>query len=378
MRVSKPLRINWILPRVGLAGGVKSNRLIAEAMIRRGHSVTIAYVAGGDPWPHPWRVRQFTKRMASAWRTLGKPAHHLVQSTADLVAAPGRPVRAADLPDADVSIGTWWETIEWIRDWPESKGIKAHFVRHYEIYGGDPDRVDAVYHIDTCKLVIAQWLQRLMGERFGCPDAALVPNGVDRTQFDSAPRAKGKTPTVGFVYSPMLWKGCETAFAAIELARKEIPNLRVVCFGSSQIRRQGAPLPPGIEFHLRPGQAEIPEFYRRADCWLISSTSEGFGMPGLEAQACHCPVISTRCGGPEDYVRHGENGYLVNVGDAADMARRIVEVVSASDASWRAMSAAAYAVSREFDWDRSAELLENALVAAVDGKRPERLIGLAS
>ena len=33
----KKLTINWVLPRPSLAGGVKSNRLIAEAMVRRGH-----------------------------------------------------------------------------------------------------------------------------------------------------------------------------------------------------------------------------------------------------------------------------------------------------------------------------------------------------
>lgn len=378
MNASKSLRINWILPRVGLAGGVKSNRLIAEAMIRRGHYVTIAYVAGGEPWPHPWRVRQFTKRVASAWRTLGKPAHHLVRSTADLVPISGRRVHATDLPDADVCIGTWWETAEWIRDWPASKGLKAHFIRHYEIYGGDPDRIDAVYQLDTCKLVIARWLQRLMADRFGCHDAALVPNGVDRTQFDSTPRAKSPVPTIGFVYSPMLWKGCETAFKAIELARREVPNLRVICFGSSMIRRSAAPLPTNIEFHLRPEQRQIPDLYRQADCWLVSSTSEGFGMPGLEAQACHCPVVSTRCGGPEDYVSHGENGYLVDVGDAADMARRIVDVVGRDDASWRAMSESAYATSRCFDWDKSAELLEAALFSAIASAAHGRVTALSS
>ena len=45
----KPLIINWINPRPGMAGGVKSNRLIAEAMVRRGHQVNILYVDGLAP-----------------------------------------------------------------------------------------------------------------------------------------------------------------------------------------------------------------------------------------------------------------------------------------------------------------------------------------
>ena len=34
------LRLNWVEGRPSLSGGVKSNRLIAEAMQRRGHLVT--------------------------------------------------------------------------------------------------------------------------------------------------------------------------------------------------------------------------------------------------------------------------------------------------------------------------------------------------
>ena len=104
--VGSKLKINWVLPRVELSGGVKSNRLIAEAMVRRGHEVCIAYLAGQEPWPHPWRVRRFTRRAIAAWRTRGKPAHHLVTSTARLVCVEGSRIEARHLPDADVTVAT--------------------------------------------------------------------------------------------------------------------------------------------------------------------------------------------------------------------------------------------------------------------------------
>jgi glycosyltransferase involved in cell wall biosynthesis len=123
---------------------------------------------------------------------------------------------------------------------------------------------------------------------------------------------------------------------------------------------------------MRPEQHQIPQLYRQADCWLVSSTSEGFGMPGLESAACRCPVVSTRCGGPEDYVRDGSSGYLVDVGSPQQMAQRILDVVTRDDAAWRQMSQASYDIASTFNWARSAEILEEALLAAVSASPSAR------
>ena len=42
--------------------------------------------------------------------------------------------------------------------------------------------------------------------------------------------------------------------------------------------------------------------------------------------ACGCPVISTRCGGPEEFVINGETGILVGF-DAEEMAAAILKVL---------------------------------------------------
>jgi glycosyltransferase involved in cell wall biosynthesis len=166
------------------------------------------------------------------------------------------------------------------------------------------------------------------------------------------------------LYSHVTWKDSDTAFAALRIAQKTLPELRVIAFGNKPLQATHD-LPKNLEFFLRPQQDQIPNLYRRADCWIVSSITEGFGMPGLEAAACRCPVVSTRCGGPEDYVQDGVSGFLVPVSDAKEMARRIVDVVTRDDARWRAMSEASYAIARTFNWERSAEILEGALLAAV-------------
>jgi hypothetical protein len=51
------------------------------------------------------------------------------------------------------------------------------------------------------------------------------------------------------------------------------------------------------------------------------------------------------------------------------MADAILKVVGMPEEQWRAMSVASYNMSKQFDWDRSAEILEAALIDAVSRHR---------
>lgn len=360
----KSLRINFILPRGTLSGGVNVTRLIGEAMVRRGQTVNLVFSTAPKRWPRPWQIRRLSRRSRLAIRLLGKERHHLQNSTTNLVPIRHYPVTSDDVPDADVTIATWWETVEWIAKWPASKGVKVHFVQGHEVYSKNPNRVKQVYRLPYLKLVISRWLQRVMVEEYGSTNAVLVPNGVDRDQFGATERPKASVPTVGLVFCPAAIKGADTAFDAIRRVQQELPELRVVCFGTMAIERRRI-APRNLEFHCRPPQSVIPELYRSVDCWLLPSTTEGFGMPGLEAAACRCPVVATRCGGPEDYVEDGVNGYLVPVGDPRAMSEAILRVVTLDEDRWKAMSDASHAIAKRFDWDRSAKILERALLRAV-------------
>ena len=359
----RKLCIDWVLARPNMSGGTKSNRLIAEAMVRRGHQVNLVYLASRRPWPSLLRVRSLMRRLGGEIRVRCKQKHHLESSTANLIPVDRDHIRVEDVPDADVCIASWWRMRQMIEAWPASKGIKVHLIRGYEVWGDDPQGVKEVYRLAGQKVVISRWLQRVMAEEFGDPHAVLVPNGVDRLQFDSTPRRRAVVPTVGLLYGAQPIKGADTAFTSLRLVQERMPNVRVVAFGSSPIIRDHRP-PDNFKYYLRPDQALIPKLYRSADCWLLPSMTEGFGMPGLEAAACRCPIISTRFGGPEDFVEDGVTGRLVPVGDARAMADAVLEILNFNEGQWRAMSEASYGISLNFDWDRSADKLERALLAA--------------
>jgi len=357
--------INWVLPVANMSGGTKSNRLLAEAMVRRGHRVRIIYPSMGKAWPSMRHPRRWLARAVKELHAVGRQRHHLESSSAELLPVRERPIRGESVPDADFAVATWWETREWIESWPREKGRPIYMVRGYELHGGDPERVASTYRLAGQKFVISRWLQRVMAEEYGDLTTVLVSNGVDRDQFSAPPRARSDPPRVGMLYGHAVWKGSETAFEAIRLVQGRIPALGVVAFGSQRPAR-GTALPRNFEFHHRPPQRELSKLYAGCDCWVVSSTFEGFGMPGIEAAACRCPIVSTRCGGPEDYVKDGVNGYLVPVGDAGEMAEGILKVLTCEPREWLRMSTESLEISRQFDWDRSAEIMERTLIAQFD------------
>lgn len=69
----------------------------------------------------------------------------------------------------------------------------------------------------------------------------------------------------------------------------------------------------------------LPGFYQTLDVFVIPSTQEGLNITGLQAMASAVPVVSTCCGGPEDYVIDGKTGTLVSF-DAEEMASAIARI----------------------------------------------------
>lgn len=61
--------------------------------------------------------------------------------------------------------------------------------------------------------------------------------------------------------------------------------------------------------HMNP--PELSLLLQTLDIFVIPSHQEGLCISALEAMACGIPVVSTRCGGPEEYVIPSETGYLV-------------------------------------------------------------------
>jgi glycosyltransferase involved in cell wall biosynthesis len=356
------MKITFIIPRADTSGGVRVVSIYAKRLMERGHGVVVV------SRPH----RKATLRERLRAKLSGRPLPYAARKVPSLLDGLGldhrqidshRPITADDVPDADMVIATWWETAEWVANYPESKGAKAYFLQHYEVHDQLPaDRVDATWRLPMHKIVIANWLADLSRDKFGDGDYSLVANSVDTGQFHAPPRGKQAAPTMGLMYSHVHFKGCDISLKAFELAAKKVPGLKLVAFGNRAPTAQ-LPLPAGAEFVCQPAQDAIKNIYARADAWLFASRSEGFGLPILEAMACRTPVIATPAGAAPELVSPG-GGILVAPEDPAAMARAIEDVCQIDSPAWRAMSDKAYATATGYTWDDATVLFEAALVRA--------------
>jgi glycosyltransferase involved in cell wall biosynthesis len=110
---------------------------------------------------------------------------------------------------------------------------------------------------------------------------------------------------------------------------------------------------PDAELHLAVREerwrahAEMVDFYRSIDAYVCASRNEGTPNPCLEAAACGVPVITTRVGNMPDFIRDGENGFLVER-DIADIASKLARL---TDPDARAsLGAAARTTALAWDW----------------------------
>ena len=65
-----------------------------------------------------------------------------------------------------------------------------------------------------------------------------------------------------------------------------------------------------------------------SDLFLLTSSTESFGLAALEAMASYVPVISTNAGGLPEVNITGVSGYMSNVGDIDDMVKNSLEILS--------------------------------------------------
>jgi N-acetyl-alpha-D-glucosaminyl L-malate synthase BshA len=103
---------------------------------------------------------------------------------------------------------------------------------------------------------------------------------------------------------------------------------------------------------------EIDQILCYSDLFLLPSETESFGLAALEAMASGVPVISSNSGGLPEVNEDGVSGYMGNVGDVEDMAKKAISILSDDEVLYRFKSNA-LKVAQKFDIQNILPLYEN-------------------
>ena len=96
-----------------------------------------------------------------------------------------------------------------------------------------------------------------------------------------------------------------------------------------------------------------------ADVFLLPSEFESFGLVALEAMSCEVPVVATNVGGIPEVVKHGETGFLGELGNVKQMAEQALTILKNPDLKAKMAAAGRRRAVELFDQRNIVPLYEN-------------------
>ena len=173
-------------------------------------------------------------------------------------------------------------------------------------------------------------------DRFPADKVVVIPNGVDTRRFapslerESTRRSLGISPTaplVGILAALRPEKNHELFLQVASRLREEISDARFLVIGDGprrdQLEAEATRLGVADVVHFLGTRDDVPQLLGALDVLALTSHNEANPVSIIEAMSCGTPVVTVDVGSVRETVRDDENGYVVPVGAAAALTRRI-------------------------------------------------------
>jgi glycosyltransferase involved in cell wall biosynthesis len=264
--VSRTFRIAYLNEEADLSGGVRVILGQADALVARGHQVTIVSKGPSPDWI-PTRAE---------WRTI---------DSFDQI----------DASAFDFVIGTFWTTVPAARNIAGDRAI--HLCQGYEgsfsFYSDRLQAIQATYRLPIPKIVVSDHLVEVL--RPWTSDVHVVGQMIDPSFFRSSrgPESDPLRVLVCGAHQVDL-KGIDDAYGAVLHARSHGWKVTLVRVSPWAPSREEPHDVVADEFHVALSANAMRELVHSCDVVLAAShPEEGFGLPAVEAMAAMLPAVLT-------------------------------------------------------------------------------------
>lgn len=317
------------------SGGVAVIFEYACRMAQRGHQVHLCHT--------PFMRADVTRLEDIGWFTFCDGIiHHFPSAEQD----------AAGIPRADFIFGFIPE-----REHLAHTGLPVVLIQGYEMIAG-PSEQDS-FRMPCPKICVAGWLVDV-GLGLGVPAEQLVhiPPGLRHEKYRLTRPLTPRPPRVTFCYSSHGKKNAQLAFDVLAEVRRAVPEVEVTAFGAVPPVHE---VPDWVTYHTDPTQQHlVDDIYNTSRVFLCTSDVEGFGLTSIEAMACGAALVTTDNGGAREYARHEQTALVAAPRDLEALAGHVVSLLREDDRCAR-IAAGGLEHVKQFDWDRSTQLLESFL-----------------
>jgi phosphatidyl-myo-inositol alpha-mannosyltransferase len=350
MRIGMVCPYTWEVP-----GGVREHVSgLAEALIELGHEVSVIAPADDDAVLPPYVV--------AAGRAVPVPFNGSVARLSFGFLSASRVRRW--LKDGDFDVLHVHEPAApslsllacWVADGPIVATMHAAMPRSRVLHAAGPILASALEKISG-RIAVAEAARSTLVEHMG-GDAVLIPNGVNVSRYEKAeplqgfPGIGGTLGFLGRMDEPR--KGLDILLAAFSLLAAERPELRLLIAGRGDqedaLSQVPAPYRDRVVLLGQVSDEDRVRMLHSVDVFCAPNTGgESFGYVLVEAMASGAPIVASDIDAFRQVLRGGEAGELFGVGDPVELAAAASRLLD--DPGHRAaLSSAAMAAVREFDW----------------------------
>lgn len=199
-----------------------------------------------------------------------------------------------------------------------------YMIQHDEKVYYDEKVVRQAWRLPMKKIVISSWLYKLVNA-VDPGNVTLVKNYVNLDAFFLTNPIENRKKVVSLISHPNPYKGTEVGREALDLVKKQVPELRVIMFGTHPAPED---LPDYYNYYQMADEKTLREkIYNQSAIYLLPSVLEGWGLTATEAMACGSALVSTQNGGVEDFGIDNYSALLCKVNDAKDMSEKIIKLL---------------------------------------------------